>query len=197
MESGSPRQLSRNETHDLSMIIKERAKVLRAHCAEQAAACMADFERKLAAEYSWESDEIWKAATEKAQDVVRDMQAKIAERCADLGIPRTFAPRIALSWENRGENASSRRRSELRRVAESAIDAMTKAAITKIEKQALDLRTQIVGMGLMSADAKMFLESLAPVEEAMRVLDFREVEKRLEKESQQRLEGRGYPNRYG
>ncbi len=54
---------------------------------------------------------------------------------------------------------------------------MTKAAITKIEKQALDLHTQVVGMGLLSADAKMFLESLAPIEESMRALDFGEIER--------------------
>ena len=42
------RKLSRNETHDLSMIIKDRTKVLRAHAEEQAAACMADFERQMA-----------------------------------------------------------------------------------------------------------------------------------------------------
>jgi hypothetical protein len=47
----APRALSRNETHDLGMIIKDRCKVLRAHAEEQAAACMADFERKLATSY--------------------------------------------------------------------------------------------------------------------------------------------------
>ena len=60
----------------------------------------------------------------------------------------------------------------------------------QIEKQALDLRTQVVGMGLLSADAKLFLESLAPIEENMRALDFAEIEKRLEKEQQLRLEDR-------
>jgi len=44
----------------------------------------------------------------------------------------------------------------------------------------------------------MFLESLAPVEDAMRTLDFHEVEQRLEREHQQRIadRNRGY-NRYG
>ena len=84
----------------------------------------------------------------------------------------------------------SYRRNELRRVAKASIDAMTKAAITKIEKQALDLRTQVVGMGLLSPDAKLFLESLAPVEESMRALDFGEIERKLEKEQQLRLADR-------
>lgn len=184
------RHLSRNETHDLSMIIKDRSKVLKAHAEEQAAACLADFEAKLAAQYSFDDDEIWKKATEKARDAVTECQAIIEKRCQELGIPKSFAPSVHASWQNRGENALAGRRAELRRVAKSSIEAMTKAALTKIEKQSLDLRTQVVAMGLLSADAKLFLESLAPVEDAMRALDFGEIERKLEKEQQLRLADR-------
>lgn len=181
-----PRVLSRNETHDLSMIIKDRTKVLRAHADEQAAACMADFEKKLAAVYSFDKDEVWKAATEAAQKVIKESQTKIAKRCKELGIPETFAPGLELQWRGRGENGLSGRRNELRRVAKTSIEAMTKAAITKIEKQSLDLRTQVVAMGLLSSEAKLFLESLAPIEDAMRALDFVEVERKLANEQQER-----------
>ena len=184
------RKLSRNETHDLSMIIKDRTKVLRAHAEEQAAACMADFERQMAASYTFDQDEVWQKATKEALNVVQASQEAIAKRCKELGIPASFAPTISASWQGRGENMLASRRAELRRVAQTSIAAMTKAAITKIEKQALDLRTQVVGMGLLSADAKLFLESLAPIEENMRALDFAEIEKRLEKEQQLRLEDR-------
>jgi len=185
-----PRRLSRNETHDLSMIIKDRTKVLRAHAEEQAAACLADFETKMAAIYTWDQDETWKKATEEAMKVVQDSQKAIAARCKELGIPAAFAPQISASWQSRGENMLSQRRSELRRVAQSSIAAMTKAAITKIEKQGLELRSQVVGMGLLSAEAKMFLESLAPIDESMRSLDFGEIERRLEKEQQLRIADR-------
>jgi hypothetical protein len=184
------RRLSRGETHDLSMIIKDRTKVLKAHADEQAAACLADFEKNLAAQFDWDQDAIWKAAAQEAEKVARESQEKIARRAEELGIPRTFAPRLGVTWQGRGENAVASRREELRRVAKSAIEAMRKAAVTKIEKQSLDLRTQVVAMGLLSADAKMFLESLAPVEEAMRILDFGEIERRLEKEQKLRLADR-------
>lgn len=182
----APRQLSRTETHDLSMIIKDRGKVLKAHAEEQAAACMADFERKLAAVYTFDSDETWKAATDKTMQAVRECQDVIAKRCEELGIPRTFAPSVSATWSGRGENMLSARRTELRAVAQTSIAAMTKAAITKIEKQSLDLRTQVVSMGLVTAEAKMFLESLAPIEESMRSLDFAEVEVKLEREKKAR-----------
>lgn len=181
------RKLSRQETHDLSMIIKDRTKVLRAHADEQAAACMADFETKMATIYKFDQDEVWKQATEEAQKVVHESQIKIAKRCKELGIPQAFAPSISASWQGRGENMLTSRRAELRRVAKASIDAMTKAAITKIEKQSLDLRAQVVGMGLLSADAKMFLESLAPIEDSMRSLDFGEIERKLDGEKQKRL----------
>lgn len=188
------RALSRSETHDLSMIIKDRTKVLKAHAEEQAAACMADFEKKMAAIYAFDQDEVWKAATQEAQKTVIKAQAEIAKRCKVLGIPPSFAPSLAVSWAGRGENAMASRRAELRRVAKTSIEAMQKAAITKIEQQSLDLRTQVVAMGVLSDDAKMFLESLAPIELSMRSLDFAEVEQRLEKEQQRRLLSR---NQYG
>ena len=190
MTEEQPRKLSRTETHDLSMIIRDRSKVLRAHAEEQAAACMADFERQMATVYTFDQDEVWQKATREAQRVVQESQATIAKRCKALGIPPTFAPSISATWQGRGENMLAMRRTELRRVAKASIDAMTKAAITRIEKQALDLRTQVVGIGLLSPDAKLFLESLAPVEESMRALDFGEIEKKLEKEQQLRLADR-------
>jgi hypothetical protein len=186
MGEDQPRRLSRNETHDLGMIIKERAKVLKSYASEQAAKCMADFEAKLAAEYHWDQDAAWKAATKEAMAVVAASQDIIAKRCQEIGIPAAFAPTLALSWQSRGENMLESRRRELRRVAESQISAMTKSALTKIDKQALDLRTQVVSMGIVSENARAFLESLAPIEEAMSMLEFSEVEKRLETE-QQRL----------
>ena len=95
------RKLSRNETHDLSMIIKDRTKVLRAHAEEQAAACMADFERQMAVSYTFDQDEVWRKATLEAQRVVQESQATIAKRCKELGIPAIFAPSISASWQGR------------------------------------------------------------------------------------------------
>jgi hypothetical protein len=150
MKEEEPRRLSRSETHDLSMILRDRTKVLRSHAEEQAAACMADFERQMATCYTFDQDDVWQKATREAQRVVQESQAAIAKRCKELGIPASFAPSISASWQGRGENMLASRRTELRRVAQTSVAAMIKAAITKIEKQALDLRTQVVGMGLRS-----------------------------------------------
>jgi vacuolar-type H+-ATPase subunit H len=179
LSAAPPRKLSRNETHDLSMIIKERTKVLRAHAEEQAAKCLADFEGKVSKIYSYDDDEVWKRATEEAMEVVKKAQEKIEDQCRKLGIPKDLSPQLALGWEGRGQMKAASRRAELRRVAKAEIDAMMKAAIVKIEKQSLDLRTQVVAMGLLTSEATLFLESLAPVEEAMHAIDFGAIETKM------------------
>lgn len=176
MSDETSRKLSRAETHDLGMIIKDRTKVLRSFVAERAAVVLADFESKMAAVYSFDQDEVWEKATAEAMKVAAESQSKIAERCKELGIPPTFAPSLTVVWHGRGENALAQRRAELRVMAKARIDAMSKAAITKIERTSLALRTQVVGMAIMSPDAKMFFESLAPIDESMHALEFRDIE---------------------
>jgi hypothetical protein len=46
-------------------------------------------------------------------------------------------------------------------------------------------------MGILSPDAKVFLESLAPVEDAMQQLDFKKVELQYNENKQKRLSGPG------
>lgn len=187
MKPAVTRILSRGETHDLSMIIKDRTKVLKAHAEEQAAQRLADFEQHMATIYKWDQDETWEKITREAGEVVLKAQRDIEERAKKLGIPSQFAPGLELSWRSRGQNAMQSRRAEFRNVAKTQIDAMLKRATTQIEKQSLDLRTQVVAMGLLSPDAKLFLESLAPVEDAMGSLDFKAVELQVETNRQKRL----------
>lgn len=185
------RVLSRAETHDLNMIIKERTKVLRFYAEEQGAKRMADFEQHMATVYKWDQDEVWQQVTEQAGKIVLEAQKKIEEQAKKLGIPSQFVPGLELNWRSRGQNMAQNRRTELRRVAKTQIDAMLAQAIRKVEKQGLDLRQQVVAMGLLSPDAKTFLESMAPIEEAMCELDFKKVELQYLEEKNRRASG-GY-----
>lgn len=180
------RLLNRNEAHDLSMIIKDRTKVLKAHVEQQRTAMLADFEKQMAAYYRFDQDEIWKSAMERAQSIVAECQLEVAKRCEELGIPKTFAPSIQIGWAGRGENAVRERQAELRRVAKTSVEAMAADAIVKIERDSLDLRTQVVAMGLLSTEAQTFLKTLKPVEDAMQKLDFKVIERQLQVEQSQR-----------
>lgn len=180
-----PQRLSRSESHDLSMIIKDRSKVLKAHVEEQAARRLAEFEQQISSVFTWNQEETWREATEHAQAVIADSNRKILDHCKTLGIPPQFAPGLTLTWHARGQNAIEWRRTELRLAAKAKIEAMKRAATTKIEQQSLDLRTQVVAMGVVSADAKLFLESLAPVSEAMKSLDVHAITAELDARDQQ------------
>src|SRR3954469_1736297 len=84
------RHLSRHETHDLSMIIRERAKVLKACVEEEAASRMADFEQQISTVYKFDQDDVWRKATEEAQAVVAKANETIQDRCRKLGIPAQY-----------------------------------------------------------------------------------------------------------
>lgn len=102
------RRLSSKEVHDLGQIIKDRAKVLKSHAEEQAAACLADFERKISAMFEFDSDDVWKAATAEAMKVIAESNEKIAARCKKLGIPKEFAPGLSIAWNARDSPAEGR-----------------------------------------------------------------------------------------
>jgi hypothetical protein len=178
-------RLSRSETHDLSMIIKDRAKVLKAHIEEQAARFTAEFEQQVSSVYAFDQEQIWAEATQRAQAEVAAANEKIMKHCKELGIPAQFAPGLTLSWHGRGQNMLEYRRAELRSAAKAKIAAMTRIAQTKIEQQSLDLRTQVVAMGVVSPDARLFLESLAPVTETMKALSVNDIMKELETRERQ------------
>jgi hypothetical protein len=180
------RKLNRNESHDLSMIIKDRAKVLKAYIEEEAARHIADFEQHISTVYKFDEDEVWREAAEKAAEVVAEANKKIMAQCKKLGIPAAFAPGLSLQWAGRGQNMMQSRRQELRAAAMTRIEAMKRRAATKIEQQSLDLRTQVVAMAIVSPQAKMFLESLAPVSEAMGSLDFKAIESEISKRDEVR-----------
>jgi vacuolar-type H+-ATPase subunit H len=170
------RRLDRAEAHDLGMIIKERTRYLETVVDQLAAERLADFETKMAQVYRWDQDDVWEKATREAAEVVRKAQEQIEKRCKELGIPAQFAPGLELQWRSRGQNLAKSRREELRRVARGQIEAMKQKALSEVRKQGLDLRTQVVTMSVVSGSAKLFLESLAPVEDAMHALDFKAVE---------------------
>lgn len=174
------RKLSRHETHDLGMIIKERTKVLKAHIESEGMRLLGEFERQIAAVYHYDQDEVWKEAAEEALKAAKEAQEKIAKRCEKLGIPRTFAPGLVISWQGRGENAMKERCTELRAVAKAQVKAMMAEATVKVEREALDLRTQIVALGLVTPAAQAFLQTLKSVEETMHLLEFSDIEKKLE-----------------
>ena len=91
-----------------------------------------------------------------------------AARCRELGIPERFAPDLSLHWHGRGyDNLIERRKSELRRMAQTRIEAIEAKAVTEIELTCLEAQTALAVAG--------FLEALPSIEALMPKLSFAEV----------------------
>lgn len=118
----------------------------------------------------------WKAAHEAAEKAVAEANATIAAVCRELGIPKTYAPCISAQWYRRREKASNERRAELRRVAQTEIEARIKKAHAAIAKASVEAQTRIVGAGLASVAAHALLAKLPTPKQLLPPLDMHAIE---------------------
>jgi hypothetical protein len=181
--------MTRVEREELQRLINRREKVLKQVAAARSAELLADFEQQMAAQYSFDDNEVWAEATRRGRAAVGQANDQIAAECARLGIPSTFAPRLVFGWHDRGQNMLKDRRDELRRAAQSRIAAIEKRALVDIGAEALRASTEIVAYGLTSQVARQFLDELKPLERLMPPLDFTSIE--------ETLIGLPIPGRYG
>jgi hypothetical protein len=167
--------MSKAEREDLQRLVRQREKVLKSATKLRSAELLADFENQLGAEYSFDDDDVWREATQTAEQEIEKANSRIARRCAELGIPRRFAPSIGTQWFDRGENAVKGRRAELRKMAQSRIEAIEHKAIVDIEQSCLEAQTQLALAGLTSDAARVFVEQLPSIDKLMPMLAFAEV----------------------
>ena len=152
-------KMSQHEYSELKALLRRREQVAKTRAKRRSAELLADVEAQLAAEYKVD-DERWADINRAALAAVQQADAAIAERCRELGIREEFRPKLSLSWHSRGENALKDRRAELRKVAQTKIAAIEAQAIAEIERQSVEVQTQLVAGGLGSASAVAFLESM-------------------------------------
>ena len=82
----------------------------------------------MASIYSYDQDEVWKAAAGAARRGGGRRTDGNRRTLRRLGIPAHYAPAISCSWHGRGENAIKERRTELRAATKTRIAAIEKAA---------------------------------------------------------------------
>jgi hypothetical protein len=122
--------MTRAEREDLQRLIRQREKVQKSAAKQRSA----DFENQMGTRYGPDDDEVWKEAMKIAQREVDKAQKLIEARCRELGIAKRYAPGISLGWYGRGEATFKERRAELRKMAQSRIEAIERAAIVEIER---------------------------------------------------------------
>jgi hypothetical protein len=168
--------MTKGERDDLRRLIVRREKALKSAAKQRSAELLADFDSQLAAEYRFDDDAVWEAATKLAEAEVAKAQERVAARCAELGIPRKFAPSLKLFWSGRGyDNSVKQRREELRRVAYSRIEAIERAAVVQIDLLSVTAETEIAKAGLNSEAALAFIGTMPSVESLMPALSYSEI----------------------
>jgi hypothetical protein len=144
-----------------------REKLAKADVDAVAAERLAEFEQQMASIYKPSDDPAWADLHAETEKVTKEAQAKINERSRELGIPERFAPGLSVGWYGRGENQMASRRAELRKVAQTRLAANAKTAKAQIERNSIEVQTQLVASGLESAEARTFLESMPTAEALM------------------------------
>ena len=167
--------MTKHEREDLQRLVRWPEKVLKSAAKQRSAELIADFENQMGQEFSFDQDEVWERATKIAQAALAKANEQIAARCHEIGIPKRFAPRLDLSWYGRDENATKQRRDELRKMAETRIEAIERKAVTEIELSCLAAQEQITLAGLTTEAARQFVEALPKIEALMPRLTFAEV----------------------
>ena len=165
------------ERNSLLVLLRQRERVAKLDAAEYATTLMADFEAKLATVYAPEDHPVWAQMHEAVDKAVADANAKIAETCRELGVPRKFAPGLRAGWYGRGENASKDRRAELRRVAATEVAARVKRAQAAIAKASVEAQTHIIAAGLTSEAARALLAELPTPAQLLPNLDVGAIER--------------------
>jgi hypothetical protein len=168
-------RITKAERAELAQAVRLQCKVARAGLEARKAELLADFEEQLATRFAF-TDDRWSALTQAALCAVDEADTRIAIICEELGIPSEFRPALQLEWWDRGENATAKRRSELRRVAITRLDAMLRAAKVKVDQIEAELRIDLVARGLTTNLGREFLASVPGVTELMPHLELHAVE---------------------
>jgi len=171
----TPDKMTRGERVELGQLIRKRERLMKAMAVERSAEMLAEFETQCAAIYSFDQDEVWNEAMQRAEQIVAETDAVIAERCKELNIPSEFAPSVNIAWYSRGQNAVAVRRRELRLVAKAQIAKAEKTAISKIERMSLEAQTAVISNGLESDAARQFLERMPEITTLMPTLNAAEI----------------------
>jgi hypothetical protein len=146
---------------------------------EQTKAALAEFEMRLASEFSYDQREAWADLMAAAKSHVAEIDRRLAEDCRRLGIPEGFRPSIDLLWYKRGENASNERRTELRRVAITRLAALEASALARIEDGYRRFQTAVLTAAIDSGEARQLLGGLPTAEQLLPDVDYQSVTKAL------------------
>lgn len=178
--------MTKSERDDLIKLVRAREKVAKTAAQQRSAAMLAEFEQQVSAAHTFDSNEVWKAATDACIEAAKKASEEIVKEADRLGIPKEFQPRVSFNWSRRGENEYRGRREELRKVAKAEIEAIEKLAYVEIEKASIAAQTEVIANGLTSEAAIAFLERLPAIENMMPSLSVERIQAKLAEKARNR-----------
>ena len=93
-----------------------------------------------------------------------------------MGVRKEFRPSLHVGWYDRGENADAKRRTELRKVAQTRLEARARAAKLEVERHEVTVLEKLAAGALESTEAKAFLEAIPSASELMPTVTLAELE---------------------
>jgi len=170
--------LSRRDYTDLAALVRRQEQVAKTQAKQRAAELRADFEAQLATIFE-ANDERWRFVTERLNETTAAANAELQRICADGGVRPEFAPSFTLAWYGRGQNMEKERRAELRRVAETRIEAMEQAAKAEIERRSVEFQAHLLGGILETEPARALLAAMPKAADLMPAVDAAELDRAL------------------
>lgn len=165
-----PATTSKGEREELLRYSRRRESVAVEQAKARSETLLADFEQQLATTYKAD-DDAWKTVVEGADAIVEEANAYILAKCRETGIPESVAPALRLTWRERGENLFKERRAELRKAAQTRLDAEQRKAIAAIKAKCVEFEGLVLAGGLESGAAQELLASMPTVDALMPALD--------------------------
>jgi hypothetical protein len=177
--SASPSRMTKADQENLLRLGRLNRDGAIAEAKRHTADAAADFEMRLAAEFSYDKREVWTELMRSAKARVAELDRQLAADCLRHGIPDNFRPSINVFWSGRGENATAARRTELRRVMHSRLVALERTAIDAIETGHRGFATQVLTAALSSDEARHLLTALPTAEQLMPRINYESIKRSL------------------
>jgi hypothetical protein len=158
-------QLTKYELGLLLQALRRKTKAAKSAILATASKLKADFEIQLKTLYPPAGDLVWNEAFNALRAEQEKCQARITQRCEELGIPPRFRPKInPISWNYGAHHYFQDIRNEIRRLAHYQIDELLKSKLFVLEQGSAEAELGIISKGFVTDAAKDFFAQLPTIE---------------------------------
>lgn len=169
--------MNKTERIELAKLVKQQFRVLKAEVAQRKAEMLVDIERQIAERYH-DEDVAWAEAARIGSGIVEEANRKVNDTFHELVGPAFVRHTIVRAWM---PDKPTEHRSALRREAQRRVEADTKAALVRVERQEADLLRNLAIDLIESDEAKAFLAGIPDAAQLVEPPAMAEIEAEVER----------------